>query len=107
MAKTSATERDVGRLHKSVNNIYIKLSENIIRMLESGDEEELILAMSTASPAMLTAMQNWVKQNNVSCIPDEVEEVAAATKEVLAKRKKRGAALLAKVTPINKAANQA
>lgn len=91
---TSARESDVGKLHSAVNTMYLKISNRILAMLDSDEEAEQLIAMSAASPAMLTAMQNWVKQNDVSCIPDEIEETAKATKEILSKREKRGSKLL-------------
>lgn len=70
-----ARENDVASLHGKLNNLYTRTAETLLEALESSDEETRLMAINLTSPSMLTSMANWVKQNNVTCQPEEVQEV--------------------------------
>jgi len=91
--RTAASEADVGKLHAAINKIHLRVSSKLLDMLDSEDEELQTAALGVCSPALLTAMGNWVRQNSVTCQPDEVEDVAA-NMELLHNKRKRGRALL-------------
>lgn len=90
---TAASETEVGRLHAALNRINLRVSEQLLEMLDSDDEEVRRAGLAACSPALLTSMCNWVRQNSVTCQPDEVEDVAANT-ELLKRKRNRGQALI-------------
>lgn len=92
-SRTAASEADVGRLHSAINRINLRISEQLLEMLDSDDEEVRRAGLAACSPALLTSMCNWVRQNSVTCQPDEVEDIAANT-ALLQSKRKRGQALI-------------
>lgn len=91
MSKTAATEKDVGTLHSIINKLYTNVGRNLLEGLDSEDETVRALATEACSPAMLTSMSNWVKQNSITCQPEEVEQVIQ-NKELLKQKRRRGSA---------------
>lgn len=81
-----ATESQVAILHGELNNLYKKIAGTLAKALDSDDEEERLMAINLTSPSMLTSMANWVKMNNVTCQPDEVQEVDAFAEKLKNKR---------------------
>lgn len=96
--KAAASESEVGKLHSNVNRIYTNISDKLLTMLDSKDKDEVLVGLSMCSPAMLTSMSGWVKQNDVTCQPEDVETVAK-NKELLKDKRKRGAAKLHVLDP--------
>lgn len=91
--KSAASEHEVGKLHAALNRINLRVSEQLLEMLDSDDPEVRRAGLAACSPALLTSMGNWVRQNSVTCQPDEVEDIAANA-ELLNRKRKRGQALL-------------
>jgi hypothetical protein len=96
--KTAATDADVGRLHRATTKIYLAVSDKIINKLESTDDEEIQEGLALCSPAILTSMSNWVKRNDVTCQPEEMEAVNK-NKGLLKDKKRRGVAILRALDP--------
>lgn len=96
--KTAATEGDVGALHSRITKIYTIVGDRILSKLDSNDVDEIEEGLALCSPAMLTSMSGWVKQNDVTCLPEDVETVAK-NKGLLKDKKRRGAAKLKLLDP--------
>lgn len=73
MTRQRATESEVASLHGQLNDLYKKTAETLATALESDDEETRLMAINLTSPALLTSMANWVKMNNVTCQPEDVQ----------------------------------
>lgn len=91
--KSAASEAEVGKLHAAVNQIHLRIANRLLNMFDSEDPEMQVAALAACSPALLTSMGNWVRQNSVTCQPDAVEDVAA-NMELLQRKRKRGAGLI-------------
>lgn len=87
--KTAATEKAVGILHSKITGIHTMVSTKILELLESGEEDKIMEGLAYCSPALLTSMGNWVKQNDVTCQPEDVENLAK-NRELLKQKRRRG-----------------
>jgi len=85
-------ESDLGRMHGLITKYYNKRLEEELN--EDGDE----LAVGI-SPAELTAMNNFLKQNSITCAIEESEGMSEL-QERLANKRKQGKAKLASVTSL-------
>jgi hypothetical protein len=84
---------DLGKLHGKLTNYYNKRLDT---QLTEQDDEDLSMPLS---PAELTAMNNFLKQNEVTAIAEDSEQLSDLQKKLKDKQKK-GAAKLASVTAI-------
>jgi len=85
-------ESALGAMHGKLTEYYNKRLE---RELQEEDDELSI----GLSPAELTAMNNFLKQNSITCQIEESEEMTELQQR-LAQRSKRGRDKLASVTSI-------
>ena len=86
-------ESELAHMHGLVTKYYNKRLESELNEL---DEDELAIGIS---PAELTAMNNFLKQNSITCAAEE----SAGTSELqerLAAKRKRGKQKLASVQSI-------
>jgi hypothetical protein len=84
---------DLGKLHGKLTNYYNKRLDT---QLTEQEDEDLSMPLS---PAELTAMNNFLKQNEVTAIAEDSEQLSDLQKKLKDKQKK-GAAKLASVTAI-------
>jgi len=87
-------ESQLGIMHGLLTRYYINRLET-----EMNDEEAMDDLMLGLSPAELTAMNNFLKQNDITCAIEESEELSELSK-ALENKRKRGKAKLADVTSI-------
>lgn len=93
MSNSAGTMDDLGKLHGKLTNYYNKRLDT---QLAEQDDEDLSMPLS---PAELTAMNNFLKQNEVTAIAEDSEQLSDLQKKLKDKQKK-GAAKLASVTAI-------
>lgn len=93
MSNSAGTMDDLGKLHGKLTNYYNKRLDT---QLTEQDDEDLSMPLS---PAELTAMNNFLKQNEVTAIAEDSEQLSDLQKKLKDKQKK-GAAKLASVTAI-------
>lgn len=86
-------ESELGSLHGLLTRYYNMRLEN---ELNEQDKDELAVGLS---PAELTAMNNFLKQNSITCAIEESEEMTELQQKLADKRKK-GQAKLAAVSSI-------
>lgn len=84
---------DLGKLHGKLTTYYNKRLDT---QLEEQEDDELSMPLS---PAELTAMNNFLKQNEVTAIAEDNDQLSDLQKKLRDKQKK-GAAKLASVTAI-------
>lgn len=92
--RNSATEDEVGIIHKGINRILTLQQKRILQMIEEEDYD----ALAVVDPKVVTAMMNWVKQNDIGYAPSESEEkdlFAAQLKNIQNKANKATARLRA------------
>lgn len=90
---SKGSESDIGRMHGLLTKYYNKRLEE---ELEATGEDELAIGIS---PAELTAMNNFIKQNGITCsIEDNAETSKLA--DQLSNKRKQGQAKLASVSSI-------
>lgn len=68
--KNSATEDELGYIHKGINRIFSHQQRRILEMIEEEDFD----ALAVVDPKLMTAMMNWVKQNDIGYKLSESEE---------------------------------
>jgi hypothetical protein len=86
------SETDIGVMHGRLTQYYNKRLETEL----ADDVDELAIGIS---PAELTAMNNFIKQNGVTCIAEE-DTGMSELKDRLANKRKHGKAKLKAVTSI-------
>jgi hypothetical protein len=86
------SETDIGVMHGLLTKYYNK---RLITELEE-DADELAIGIS---PAELTAMNNFIKQNGVTCVAEE-DTGMSELKDRLANKRKLGRAKLSSVKSI-------
>ena len=86
------SETDIGIMHGLLTKYYNK---RLITELEE-DADELAIGIS---PAELTAMNNFIKQNGVTCVAEE-DAGMSELKDRLANKRKLGKAKLSSVKSI-------
>jgi hypothetical protein len=90
MSRGKATE--LGAMHGLLTRYYNKRLEDELE----DDDDELAVGLS---PAELTAMNNFLKQNDITCAVEE-DEGMSELQEKLAAKRKLGREKLASVTSI-------
>jgi hypothetical protein len=85
-------ESDLGAMHGLLTKYY---NQRLASELEE-DKDELAIGIS---PAELTAMNNFLKQNSITCAIEESEGMSEL-QERLANKRKQGKAKLASVSSI-------
>jgi hypothetical protein len=94
--KGAAKEEKLAELHVILTDILIaQVGEEREFVAEDGKVEKVY----TATPALLTVAQKFLKENNITCQPAEGDKLSTL-QEKLAKRK------LASVTPLREAAHE-
>tara|TARA_R110002020_G_scaffold213507_1_gene420375 strand:+ start:225 stop:515 length:291 start_codon:yes stop_codon:yes gene_type:complete len=89
-------ETQLGRMHGLLTKYYINRLEAEMTEEEQGELDDLMLGLS---PAELTAMNNFLKQNDITCAIEDSEDMSDLAK-ALDNKRKRGKAKLADVTSI-------
>lgn len=90
MARGNATE--LGAMHGLLTRYYNKRLQDELEE----DDDEIALGLS---PAELTAMNNFLKQNDITCAVEE-DEGMSELQQRLAEKRKLGKAKLASVKSI-------
>ena len=83
-----ASESQIADLHGKLTVLYKLTAEVLLEQLGSDDEDVRAAAAAYVSPALLTSMQNWCRMNNVTCQPEDTNEIDELQKQ-LAENKKR------------------
>ena len=100
MADKAATELTLGNLHAQVARVFdkvLKTYEKRLDVLENINTEELtedVLSMlmsesSMPSPAMLSAVTKFLKDNEISFDTKEIEHLSATQERLNARKAKR------------------
>lgn len=85
-------ETELGAMHGLLTRYYNQRLENELE----AEDDELAIGLS---PAELTAMNNFLKQNSITCAVEE-DEGMSELQQKLADKRKLGKAKLAAVTSI-------
>lgn len=91
MAKTAATEDEVGLLHKGITRAFslkvghmLKKFDKAIEMEEEDEELADQMKMLAIDDRSLSAASKWVQANNVTCAMPEDEEGSELGKKLKA-----------------------
>lgn len=95
MTKKAANTETMNNLHDKLAKVFIKVLEGYETRMdaaESGElEAELLAALAAEpSPAMLSAVAKFLKDNDISYDDGAVEELNAVEQSLKARREKRG-----------------
>lgn len=101
MANKAATELTLGNLHSQVARVFEKVLatyEKRLDAIENIDTEQLtesvlVMLMSESnmpSPAMLSAITKFLKDNEISFDTKEIEHLSATQERLNARKAKRG-----------------
>lgn len=102
-----ASEKELSELHKKVANVLLKKLESADKakalLLEFYDElpEEIIGFMEDqcdASPAFLTVVTKFLKDNNITAVVEDSKELSELDKRLAEKRQRR---VVGNVIPMN------
>lgn len=104
MAKGASTEPTLGKLHNKLTLLFLKILqkyENDLKALSKadlGDElmDGLVADNVMPSPAMLSAIAKFLKDNEITMETETLDELSGMEQRLAAKRKARPA--LASVT---------
>lgn len=91
-------EGQLGMMHGLLTKYYIKRLEAEVTA-EDNAEDDMLDLMLGLSPAELTAMNNFLKQNDITCALEESEELSELA-QALENKRKRGRDKLANVSSI-------
>lgn len=94
-----ASESQVAATHSRVTRVINKVLEIYEERLEAYSESEAELFVEP-SPAFLTVATRFLKDNQITCAPEDNEEVSELQKRL---NEKRGKKRLASVSPLQKA----
>lgn len=104
MAKGAATESALGKLHSKLATVFIKVLERYENKLEELTEDKLadeMLDEFEPSPAMLSAIAKFLKDNEIGLDSEEVETLNATQRRLQEQREKRKrAGLTLNVVPL-------
>lgn len=98
MAKGASTEIQLGKLHTMLTGIFTKVLENYMVKLNSVDlssdlESDLFAAVTAAniepSPAMLSAISKFLKDNDVTYDSEELDQLSSLEQQLQEKKNKR------------------
>lgn len=78
MAKGAATEKNLGNLHSTLTTIFTKVLEN-----------ELDQDIIETSPAMLSAIAKFLKDNDISYDSAQIDELSELEQKLKAKKASR------------------
>lgn len=94
-------ESQLSMMHGLLTRYYINRLKAEVEVEDSADSEESDLddLMLGLSPAELTAMNNFLKQNDITCAIEESDELSELQQQLENKRK-RGKEKLASVSSI-------
>jgi len=101
MAKGSATEAILGTLHDKVAGVFMKVLARYEARLDAIDGidmdavesdvlEELFNENAMPSPAMLSAVTKFLKDNDIGIDSEEIDELSAQQRRLEERRKNRG-----------------
>ena len=90
------TEKNLGMMHGLLTRYYINRLNAELTEEEESEMDDLMLGLS---PAELTAMNNFLKQNDITCTVEEGNDMSELAK-TLENKRKRGKEKLASVTSI-------
>lgn len=91
-------ESQLGFMHGLLTRYYINRLES--ELTDPEDDEEALLDLAIGlSPAELTAMNNFLKQNDITCAVEDNDELSELAQQLENKRK-RGRDKLASVSSI-------
>ena len=101
MAKGAATERKLGKLHEMLTELFIKQLERYSAQLDAVDkidpnelESEVLAELLNngfePSPAMLSAVSKFLKDNEIMYDTEQLEELSSLERRLKDKREKRG-----------------
>lgn len=91
----SATEADVGKLHKGINRALTSavtaMNQRFDDAVESGDPVEQAMAFD---PKLLTIGVKWVQSNNVTCAEDADDGKSDLSKQLAEVKRKQQAKVI-------------
>lgn len=98
MAKNAASEAALGKLHDKIAQVFTKVLERYERRMEVIDtidvEDELLKELfdegAMPSPAMLSAVTKFLKDNEISFSTEQVDNLTAQQRRLEENRQKRG-----------------
>lgn len=89
MSKGAAREEVLGELHSKVAQVMKNALDRADKMATPSEDEDAIVV--EVNPALLTAVTNFLKQNQITVdTSSEVEELSATERRLREKREKRG-----------------
>lgn len=72
--KNSATEDEVGLIHKGINKAFLMATNHMLKKMEEAIKNEDDMAMSMAiNDRLFNAATKWVQMNEVTCAMPEDE----------------------------------
>jgi len=95
MAKGASTAPAMGKLHNKLTELFLKILtkyENDLDKLENVGEElidELAAEGVMPSPAMLSAVAKFLKDNDITMETETLDELSAMEERLAAKKKAR------------------
>lgn len=101
MAKGAASEKKLGNLHDQIARVFQKILTRfedrldvIDNMTEKDMENEMLAELfsenAMPSPAMLSAITKFLKDNEISYDTEEVDKLSSQQRRLEENRKKRG-----------------
>lgn len=102
MSKNAATENQLGALHSTLARVFTKVLEKYERQMEALDsiaqdkiEQEMVdelFNVSEPSPAMLSAISKFLKDNDIGMDSGEIEQLNATERRLKDRRAARASA---------------
>lgn len=92
MAKGAANEGALGKLHSKLATVFTKVLERYESKLDELTEDKLadeMLEEFEPSPAMLSAIAKFLKDNEIGLDTEEVEKLNATERRLQEQREKR------------------
>ena len=99
MAKGAATEKQLGKMHSMLAQVFTRCLEKQLKVYEAMDKIpegeieadmlEALSEMTEPNPAMLSAMSKFLKDNEIGLDSEEVETLNATERRLAEKREKR------------------
>lgn len=98
MAKNAATEAALGSLHDKVAVVFRKVLERYEARLDAIDSidvesemlQELFDEGAMPSPAMLSAVTKFLKDNEIAFATEQIDQLTAQQRRLEENKKKRG-----------------
>ena len=96
MAKGASTENQLGSLHNKLTQLFTKVlkqyEDNLDKLNNETMQDELlseVIGDGMPSPAMLSAVAKFLKDNEISLESDAVDELSAMEERLAAKQRNR------------------